>query len=70
MRNYAYEVEEILDQAGNEDIWIIYYSEPGLDKCYSLYNLLWNVEFNPSKTVKSYELTHSSFYKMLMQENG
>ena len=66
----VYEIQEVLDEEDSLDVWVVYYSDTDLDQCFSLYSLLWNINFNPSKVVKNYEITHSNFYKMLMQQGG
>ena len=70
MRNFVFEIQEVIDKQSNLDIWVVYNSDSDLDKCYSLYTLLWDIHFDPSKVVKNYEIQHEWFYKILSGENG
>ena len=70
MRNLVFEIQEVIDETGSPDVWVIYKSEPDLDQSYSLGSLLWDIRFNPSKILKKYEVVHSTFYEMLLEDDG
>ena len=43
MRNLIFEIDEVIDEQNDLDVWVIYNTEPGLEKYYSLKKLLWDV---------------------------
>lgn len=62
MRNLILDIERLIDEESSRDVWVVYKYEDGLDKYYSLSNLLFEIAFNPNKVAKTYELKHSTFY--------
>ena len=38
----------------DDDVWIVYESEKSLEKYNNLHQMLWEIEFDPNKSVKSY----------------
>ena len=56
MRNMVFEINEVIDEPTNLDIWVVYFSEPELDQSYSLKSLLWKIHFDPSKAIKNYDI--------------
>ena len=48
MLNYIIEIDEILDNVDDPDVWVIYHSEDDLDKYYSLSQLLFDIKFDPN----------------------
>ena len=43
MRNLIFEIEEVIDDPTDLDVWVIYKTEPGLQNYYSLKKLLWEI---------------------------
>lgn len=70
MTNLVVDIDQILDEKANPDVWVIYNCEDDFDKYYSLHNLLFDISFDPNKVSKTYELQHSTFYEILRQDNG
>lgn len=70
MLNLVFEVDEILDDKANPDVWVIYQTEEELEKYWSLNQLLFDIKFDPSHVTKIYELQHSIFFKMLSKDDG
>ena len=68
MKNFVFDLLTLNET--EEDVWIIFKSEEELDKYYSLSELLFDIDYNPSKLAKTYELKHSTFYEMLSRSDG
>lgn len=68
--NYLFEVKEVIDEAENEDVWVVYHTIWDMDKFYSLQSYLWDVQFDPTDKGKAYKVTHGYFYKMLSGHDG
>ena len=68
MDNLIISIDEVIDDENNLDVWIIFETYKDLDKYNSLYNLLWNISFDPSKVNKSYHVEHSIFYQMIQRD--
>ena len=65
MRNLCIKLDYIIDKADQEDIWMVYESEEGIDQYESLSQLLWQISFDPKKKQLCYEVRHGPFYKIL-----
>lgn len=68
MRNIIFDVKEIVETS--LDIWVIYEPEKHLDSYQSLHHALWEISFDAEKGIKSYEIKHSTFFKILSEEDG
>ena len=68
MRSLLFEIQEV--QEKEQDVWVIYQSESALEHTQSLYNLLWQIEFDAGKVVKKYQIQHSTFYNIILRGNG
>lgn len=47
MKNLLLEVDFVINNEADEDVWIVYKSEEELDKYYSLSQLLFDIDFDP-----------------------
>ena len=56
MRNLVFNKIELINEPEDLDVWVVFQPERDLKQYYSLYNLLWNVSFDPSKVIKNYEV--------------
>ena len=56
MRNLVFNKIELINEPEDLDVWVVFQPERDLNQYYSLYNLLWNVSFDPSKVIKNYEV--------------
>ena len=70
MRNLIFEVEEVIDDSSDPDVWVVYQTEPDLENYHSLKMLLCNVQFDPKQVVKTYQLKHDLFYEILAESDG
>ena len=70
MRNLIFEIEVVIDDPTDLDVWVIYKTEPGLENYYSLKKLLWEIQFDPKQVVKTYQLKHHLFYEILAKGDG
>lgn len=70
MRNLVFDVQEVIDKQTELDVWIVYHGEKDLEHAYSLSQLLWKTTFDPEKVVKTYQLQHSTFYRILTEPDG
>lgn len=65
MKNLLIPVEEVIDEEDSPDVWIVYESDPFVNQYYSLQQSLWQVSFDPLQDVKTYQIEHSDFFKIL-----
>ena len=47
VRNFVFDIHDIIDDQADEDIWIIYQRQKDLERYQSLHSLLWNITFDP-----------------------
>lgn len=45
MRNLVFEVQEIIDNKDQLDVWIIYHTEKNIEHFHSLQSCLWSISF-------------------------
>lgn len=71
MRNVILGIQEVIDdEEDSEDVWVVYEQDHNLEEYQCLHQLLWNIEFNPKTSVKTYTVTHSTFYEILSNSHG
>lgn len=70
MRNMVFQLEDVIDDPKEKDVWLIYQAEKGLENAISLQTSLWQISFDPCTDLKYYEVKHSIFYRILKSPNG
>ena len=58
MKNLVFDVETVIDAVESQDVWVIYKTQPEIEKYFCLNELLFKLEFDPSKVSKTYQLQH------------
>ena len=60
----------MIDEPSDQDVWVVFQTEPDLENYHSLKMLLWDVQFDPKQVVKTYQLKHHQFYEILAENDG
>lgn len=70
MKNLVFDIEKVIDVPEQPDVWVIYQSEKDVELYQSLQSSLWSIKFDAEHDVKTYQVEHSDFYRILRQEDG
>lgn len=70
MKNSVFQIEEIIDEPSAKDVWVVYKTEPGIERYQSLHACLFKISFDPQTSIKTYTVNHSAFYEMLRRDTG
>lgn len=70
MRKHIFEIDEVLDEPDNEDVWVIFQTEDHLNHYISLHDALWKIENQSKSSIKTYLVQHQIFFNLLMQDSG
>lgn len=54
MRNLIFDINMVIDEIDDQDIWVVYSPEKELNQFNCLNDLLWRISFDAQKAVKNY----------------
>lgn len=70
VKKLAFEISEILDEPNDPDVWVVYEPTPDLLQYRSLQDCLFSISIQTQKSMISYQVKHSAFFKVLAQKEG